>query len=49
MRLNVILVCGEGNSDVADSTLLPPPDDRREEDKGQICAGGDLSLENGVL
>jgi hypothetical protein len=49
MRLNVILVCGEGNSDVPDSTLLPPPAGRRDEDKGYICAGIYLSLENGLL
>jgi hypothetical protein len=47
--LNVRLVCGEENSDVSDSALLPPPSGRREEDKGNISAGGDLSLENGLL
>jgi hypothetical protein len=49
MRLNVILVCGEGNSDGSDSTLLPRPAGRRDEDKGYIYAGIDLSLENGLL
>jgi hypothetical protein len=49
MQLNVILVCGEQNSDVAESTLLAPPAGRREEVKGNTCAGGDLSLENGLL
>jgi hypothetical protein len=49
MRLNVILVCGERNSDGSDSTLLPPPAGRRVEDKGYICTGIDLSLENGLL
>jgi hypothetical protein len=49
MRLNAILVCGEGNSYGSYSTLLPPPADRRDEDKGYICAGIYLSLENGLL
>jgi hypothetical protein len=31
-RLNVDLVCGEGNSDGSDSTLLPLPAGRRDED-----------------
>jgi hypothetical protein len=49
MRLNVILFCGEGDLDGSDSTLLPPPAGRRDEDKGCICAGIYLSLDNGLL
>jgi hypothetical protein len=48
-RLNVDLVYGEGNSDGSDSTLLPLPAGRRDEDKGYICAGIDSTLENGLL
>jgi hypothetical protein len=35
MRLNVIFVCGEGNLDVPNLTLLPPPADRRGEVNGK--------------
>jgi hypothetical protein len=48
-RLNVYLVCGEGNSDGSDSTFLPLPAGRRDDDKGFIFAGIDSSLENGLL
>jgi hypothetical protein len=49
MRLNVILVCGEGNLDVANSTLILPPAGRRDEVNENICAGRDVSLENRLL
>jgi hypothetical protein len=49
MRLNVSLVYGVGNLDVANSTLLPSPAGRRDEVSGNIGDGGDVSLGNGLL
>jgi hypothetical protein len=58
MCLNITLVCGEGNSDIANLTLLPHPAGRRDEVNGpagrrdevneNICAGGDVRLGNGL-
>jgi hypothetical protein len=48
-RLNVDLVCGEGNSDGFDSALLPLPAGRRDDGNGNMCADVDSTLENGLL
>jgi hypothetical protein len=47
--LNVELVCGEGNSDGFDSTLLPLPAGVRDDDNGKMYAGVDSTLENELL
>jgi hypothetical protein len=47
--LNVDLVCGEGNSYGFDSTLLPLPFGRRDDNNGNMYAGVDSTLENGLL
>jgi hypothetical protein len=48
-RLNVDLVCDEGNSDGFDSTLLPLPAGRRDDNNGNMFAGIDSTLENRLL